>query len=391
MDPFKSLPRELIENILQFLDVSECLNVVSLLSKEWYDVVGSSNHCMSKTRLNLRSKRKTDFPERIETIKWMSRKESRKYQHLQINCLLDEENSREVFEFLATLPSAVSINIRSMKFDPDEEVRKIALPKLEELKMMFIPRQAMNSFLTSTSTLKRLILRNEFPLCYDGIDYSPSEVTVHCVKNCIWRNKQLEELELQGRPHFLSFFTDDLTRNVGFKLKKLVVKIEMPIDKVTPELEANFITFLNHQAATLDHVYLDNCGPTLIKHVFNEMPNLTSIRLDVVINDRPDKMLIKDINLELNEKVKHLELPYIVLLEDVKEFLDLTPNVEHLLINHINPRLLGFATKSLPKLQTLTYRHDNCIGTCETTYNDMKIENQDINLGIELLLCNDFL
>lgn len=391
MDPFTSLPSEIFEHILQFLEVQECLKVVSLLSKSWYQAVGSSSHCMRQTKLNLKSNRKTNFPERIETLQWMSQKDARKYQHLQVNCLLDEEISREVWNFLESLSGSVeSINVRSMKFDPDEDVRKIALPKLEELKMMFIPRQAMNSFLTATSSLKRLILRNEFPLCYEGNDYSPSDVTVHCVKNCIARNKQLEELELQGRPHFLSFFTEDLTRNFSFRLKKLVVKIEMPLDKIVPELEDNFIKFLTLQSETLESVYIDNCAPRIIKHVFSEMPAVTFIRFDIQIKE-PNKLIVKDMNLQPNEKVKQLELPYIVLYEDIIEFLDLTPNAEELLIGHMNPRLLAYVTSKLPKLKSIVFRHDDCADGCVKQYGDLKTANPDINQSIQMTECNEFL
>lgn len=99
MDPFDKIPSDIHDDLLQYFDVHGVVHVLSLVSKTWYDAVASSPVCMKKIRLNLRSQRKTDFDERIETIKWMSRKGGRSYQHLQINCLLDEPVSHEIWSF----------------------------------------------------------------------------------------------------------------------------------------------------------------------------------------------------------------------------------------------------------------------------------------------------
>lgn len=389
MDPFESLPAEIHDNLLQFFSVKEVLDVLSLVSKSWYAIVASSKVCMSKTKLNLRSQRKTNFYERIGTLKWMSRKEARKFQHLQINCLLDEAISVDVWNFIDSVSDSVeTINIRSMKLD--ETLRDIKLPKLEQLQVMFIPRDAMNSLLKSTSVLKKLILRNEFPLCYDGIDYTPNESTLNSIKECIRNNQKLEELELQGRPNFLSFCHEDVSSHINFNLKKLVVKIEMSADKVLIENEDNLIKLLTHQAGSLQHVYIDLCGPRVITHVFNNLPSLTFIRFDIEQRD-PKKLVVKDMNLLVNERIKQLELPYIPLLDDVKEFLDLTPNVEEILVGHANPRLLQYAGKNLPKLKLIVYRYDDCADGCEMSYEKMRKENPEMNQNIKVAICNDFL
>lgn len=389
MDPFDKLPAEIHDNLLQVFSLKEALDVLSLVSKSWYSVIASSKICMSKTKLNLRSQRKTNFYERIGTLKWMSRKEARKYQHLQINCLLDEAISVDVWDFIESLSNSVeTINIRSMKLD--ETLRDVSLPKLEQLQMMFIPRDAMNSLLKSTSGLKKLILRNEFPLCYDGIDYTPNVSTLDSIKESINKNDKLEELELQGRPNFLSFCHEDVTAHINFNLKKLVVKIEMSVDKVSIENEDNLIKLLTHQAGSLEHIYVDLCGPRVISHVFNNLPSLTFIRFDIEQRD-PKKLIVKDMNLVVNENIKELELPYISLFDDVKEFLDLTPNVEKILVGHANPRILQYAGKNLPKLKFLVYRYDDCADGCEISYENMRKANPEMNQDIKVSICNEFL
>lgn len=396
MDPFEKLPADVFDNLLGFFSAHEVLNILSLVSKHWYDAVAASNVCMKKIHLNLRAQRKTNFSERLETIRWMSRKGGRAYQHLQINCLLDERISHEIWSFLDSQAGSVeSINIRSMKLD--ETLPKISLPKLEQLKMMFVPREAMDLLLTSTTNLKKLILRKEFPLCYEGIDYTPSEATVKSVKECFSANRKLEELELQGRPHFLSFVNENLTGIVSFKLKKLVVKIETPVEKILEEHEENFIQFLSHQSQSLEHVYVDACSLRVIKHVFADMPVVKFIRFDIEIRDPrvantvPNIFDIKELKLKTNEKITQLELGYIARFDELRDYLELAPNVEELLVGHMNTRVLEYAIKQLPSLVSIVYRYDDCDGGCEAAYLSLKPENRETNQSIKLSLCNDFL
>lgn len=388
MDPFETIPVELHETLLSCFNVSETL-LLSLVSKSWYHAVSSSSGCMKKIKLNLKSKRKTDFAERIETLRWISRKDGRKYQHLQINCLLDESVSHEVWSFLDSLSDSVeTINIRSMKLN--EKLKQISLPKLEELKVMFVPREAMDLLLTSTSSLKVLILWNEFSLCYDNIDYNPSESTLESIKEFVTRSEKLEVLEMQGRPHFLSFFHGNIAEAVNFSLKKLVVKIELPAEKILIENEENFSKLLSQQAGSLEHVYVDSCGTRIIKQVFTELPCLKFLRLDIELRE-PNKFDIKELNLIPNEKITQLELPYIKRFDEIKDFFELVPNVEEILVAHINPLLLHYGCKQMSKLKTIVYRYDDCAGGCEYACENIKREDPQITRSLKLMICNDFL
>jgi hypothetical protein len=316
MDPFAKLPDDLHDSLLRHLDVKEVLEVVSLVSKSWYKVVATSQNCMKRVKLHLRAQRKTNFSERIGTLQWITSKEARNYQHLQINCLLDERISREVFKFFKERGNSFeTINIRSCKFEEGDVIEKLSMPRLEELKMMFVPRDAMNALLTSTSSLRTLILRNEFPLCYDGIDYTPKEATVSAVRECLQRNLKLEEIEVQGRPNFLSFFHERLPEFDNLTLKKFTLKVEMSAEKIVAENEENLLNFLRIQSKHLEHFYVDSCSVRIIQQVFNQMPALKFIRLDIELRE-PNKFVIKDLNLSPNEEITKLELPYVALLDD---------------------------------------------------------------------------
>lgn len=390
MDPFENIPHEVHDNLLQHFEVKEILDI-SLVSKSWYEIVKTSLKCMKKIKLHLKARRKTNFSERIETLQWMSRKEGRNYQHLQINCLLDESISREVFKFLKEKGNSVeTLNIRSCKFEEGDVVEKVSMPNLEELKVMFVPRDAMNVLLQSSSSLKRLILRNEFPLCYDGVDYTPKAETINSVRECLLSNMKLEEVELQGRPNFLSFFQESFEEEFkNLNLKKFVVKIEMSAEKIITESEDNLMNFLKTQAHSLEHIYIDSASIRIIQQVFNQMPALTFIRFDIELRE-PNKFVIKDMALTVNEKITHLELPYIPLLDDVKEFLDLVPNVEEILVAHLNPLLIEYAASKLLKLKTIVYRYDDCAER-EEHYENKKKENPEFNQSIKFQIYNDFL
>ena len=130
MDPFEKLPEDLHDTVLRHLNVKEVVEIVSLVSKSWYKVVATSQNALKRIKLHLRAQRKTNFQERIATLEWMSREETRNYQHLQINCLLDEQISREVFKFFKEKGNSFeTVNIRSCKFEAEDVIEKLSMPR----------------------------------------------------------------------------------------------------------------------------------------------------------------------------------------------------------------------------------------------------------------------
>jgi hypothetical protein len=392
MDPFEKLPEEIYDQILKHFSVNELLHELSLVSKKWYETIGNSSICMSKIKLDLRSKRRTNFKDRIETLQWMSQKTSRKYIYVQSNCLLDENISLEFFHFLQSCKTIEYLNVRSMKLNDNVEsyAAALALPKLEYLKVMFIPREIMNKLIVSSDKLKTLILLSDVPLSYDGIDYLPNDITMECVRKCMENSTSLEELEIQGRANFYSFFHQNIAASKKCQLQKLTVKIEMSPKNLTLEQEQNLIEFLKSNKNSLESIYIDKCGTNLVAHVMNNMPNLSSIRFDNEFTG-DNKFDVKELNLLANDKITTFELPYVKLFDDLKDYLELVPNCKKILIGHVIPALLEYVCTNLKSLDTLIYRYDDCFGTCEKLYEDMKRENPEINHSIKLKVCNEFL
>jgi hypothetical protein len=389
MDPFEKLPEEIYDQILKYFAIEDLVFTLSQVSVRWYEVVGKSSVCMQKMKINLRSKRKNDFAERVETLKWMSRDKSRKYQHMQANCLIDESVSSEFYNFLKSSNSLEHLSMRSMKLEP-QELPCLSLPKLEYLKVMFIPREVINNLITSTSSLSRLILWNEVPLSYDNLHYQPSEKTIESARWCLGNNLQLEELEIQGRANFFAFFEQDIAPHIKCHLKKLTVKVEMKQELWTEAHEKHFLNFLESQADSLEYIYIDTCNSAIVKFVFNNMPNLKSIRFDIQQTE-PYKFDVKELGLSVREKCTSLELPYVAVFDELKEFLALVPNVQQILIGHVIPRLMEYVTATNVQLETLVFRYDDCAGGCEQVYANMLKENPDINQNIKLSVCNDFM
>lgn len=392
MDPFEKLPEEIHDEILKNFSTDELLHNLSLVSHKWYEIIGKSVICMDKVKLNFRAKRKTIFEERIETLKWMSRKNSRKYISIQANCLLSEEVTKEFWSFLQHQESLVNLNVRSMKLDFDV-TEDLMLPKLEYLKVMFIPREIVNRLIVSTTKLKKLILWAESPLSYDEINYLPNSTTVAAVKKCLESNENIDELEVQGRANFYALYHYDLSRFTKCKLKKLTIKIEMPPKNLTDLQLENILKFLHIQKDTLQYFYIDKCISKVFEFAFNnQMPNLETFRCDVELHEKSIENDVKDLKLVKNEKITNFELAYVKLFDDLKIFLELLPNVKEILVGHMNPRLMTFVANDLLHLESLIYRYDDCAGGCEAVYENMKKEQPELkNKSIKLSICNDFL
>lgn len=392
MDPFEKLPEEIFDGILRHFDINEILFKLSLVSKKWYEIIGKSSICMEKVKLNLRSRRKNDFKERIESLEWMSNKDSRKYVHIKSNCLLNENISIGFYKFLKTCSSLESLNVRSIKVDEEkfDEFDELSLPKLESLKLMFIPREIINRFLSSSSNLRKVILWNEVPLSYDNLNYLPTETTIECVRQFMLNNQHLDELEIQGRANFYSFFHQDISSYVKCKLKKFTLKIEMSPQLLTESQIDNFLKFLSTQAESLEQIYVDVCGKNILEYIFSKLPQLQSIRFDIELQE-PNRFDVKELNLQANEKIIKFELPYVKLFDDLEDYLNLVPNVKHLLIGHVVPRFIDYATTNLLQLESLIYRYDDCAEGCQRLYDRIKIEKPEINKKIVLSVCNEFM
>lgn len=232
-------------------------------------------------------------------------------------------------------------------------------------------------------------MRNEEPLSYDNLNYLPSDETIEVVKKCMENNKNLYELEVQGRANFYAFFHEDISGFLKCNLRKLTVKIEMPPERLTEEQEDNWLKLLETQKQTLDYVYADKCGSRVIRKIFNEMPKLLTIRFDFELHDKFD---VSTLNLAVNENITSFELAYVKPFDDLKKYLDLVPNVKEILISNMHPRLVEYAGNTLQHLESLTYRYDDCYGGCEAVYITLKHENPDVkNKKIKFLVCNDFL
>lgn len=390
MDPLDLIPEEIHEQFLSFFSVNEAIHTLSLISKKWYDAVANSQQFMGHVRLHMKSRRKNDFKDRVETLKWMSRQDRRPYQHVQLNCLLDVAISIESWNFLISIAETIrTLNIRSIKLE-GQKLEKFAIPKLEDLRIMFIPRDGINSLISSTSKLKILILRNEFSLCYDHIDYTPSDETVNSVKELLKKNQDLVELEIQGRPNVFAFFHQELEEYEKVKLQKLTVKIEMAPVKIAENHESNLIKFLVSQADGVEYLYIDQCRQKVVEHCITKMPKLDFLRFDIELRE-PDRFSIKSSNLQANQKITKFELAYVVPFDDVQEYLDLLPNVEEILIGHLIPRFIEYAGNHLEKLKLIVYRYDDCAGGHAEHYKNFKLDNPEGNQNIQFTLCNDFL
>jgi hypothetical protein len=175
-------------------------------------------------------------------------------------------------------------------------------------------------------------------------------------------------------------FDEDLSDVVRFNLKKFKVKSDMRLALISEKSENNLVKFLTTQSSSLEEIFIDVCRPHVIEHVFNKMPMLSSIHIETVVKD----FRVKDLKLNLNEKILDLKIPYVNHHDDIREFLSVTPNLESLFVAHLSHETMNYIAWNLMKLKTLKYRYDEI--DSEMLYERLKDENEEVNQNIEMIV-----
>lgn len=373
MDPLERLTEDIHELIFQHFDERDILGL-STVSKAWYDSIGSSKKCMSKVEFALKFQKKSSNTRhqqiggKINLVK----ETTRRYQNITINCCFDRTLSAEFWCLLEFLSSnLVNLKIKSIKL---ESYANVNLPKLEFLKLTYVSSHIRDVLLKGTSILKKLVLKKESPVkwnmaCRRGITTGFSEF---CQKN-----NRLKELELHGAMQYVSSFEERISV-VRFQLTSLKVKTDMRLTEISEKSQENFISFLNTQQHTLENISVDVCLPKVIQHIFNNMPSLKSIHVDVVITNQHFK--VRDLKLRLNEHVVELKIPYVTEHDDIIEFLNAAPNLMSLFVVHLSHETMAYVAWNLRYLKKLQFRYDEI--DCAAYYERLKSNHPDVNQDI---------
>lgn len=160
----------------------------------------------------------------------------------------------------------------------------------------------------------------------------------------------------------------------------------MRLALISEEVERNLLKLLTLQSKCLKSFFIDVCRPNVIQFVFNEIPTLTSLQIDVMVMSGDYK--ISDLNLNLNENITDLKIPYVSHNEDIREFLELAPNLKSLFISHLSHQTLRYIAWNLHNLKILKFRFDEI--NCEGFYEQLRDDNPEVNQNIEMIVDYDY-
>lgn len=375
MDPL-SLNLYLNDLILQHLNFNELLEY-STISKSWNKEIGASRQCMSRIKFSLKFWKSTEkqkqTDEKIEILKNITRR----YHHLSIDCRFDKNLSAELWNTLNYLEkSLATLKIKSIKL---ENTTALHFPRLCELKLVYVPLKIRNILVTSSTSFNRIKLKLISPLNWKSSGKCDPE-SIAAIRKCLESNDKLKDLEIHGSIQYSFLFDEDLSDIIKFKLKKFKVKSDMRLAFISEKSENNLVKFLTTQSSSLEEIFIDVCRPHVIEHVFNKMPMLSSIQIETVVKD----FRVKDLKLNLNERVLDLKIPYVNHHDDIREILSVTPNLETLFVAHLSHETMNYIAWNLKKLRTLKYRYDEI--DCEMLYEKLKDENEEVNQNIEMIV-----
>lgn len=374
MDPL-SLNPYLNDLFFQHFNLSEILEC-STVSRAWNREVGESRRCMSKIKFSLKFWKSTDKQKQTEEKIQILKNVSRHYQHVTIDCRFDKTLSAEFWSVLKYLePYLMSLKIKSIKL---EDPTVVVIPRLQELKLVYVPLNIRNILVTSSKSFKRIKLKLVSPLNWKSIKCDPDSLAA--IRKCLESNHKLEELEVHGSVQYGFLLDEDLSEVVQFHLRRFKVKTDMRLALISEKSENNLVKFLTSQSSSLEEVFIDVCRPHVIEHIFNKMPMLKSIHIETVVND----FRVKDLNLTLNERVVDLKIPYVNHHDDIREILAVTPNLEMLFVAHLSHETMNYIAWNLKKLKTLKYRYDEI--DCEMLYEKLRDENEEVNQNIEMIV-----
>jgi F-box domain len=374
MNPLVRISSELHELIFQHFDYADVLSA-SNVSKYWYEDVGKSKISMSKIKLKFWKSTDKNQTERIIKILKVI---TRDYQHLSIDCRFDKTLSLEFWKlFTSHLASTlISLKIKSIRIDNPSCVE---IKKLKELKLVYVPTSIRNLLLKSITSLKRITLKFVSPLNWK-CPKTDSE-SIDCIKRFIENNEKLEDLEVYGAVQYSLLFDEDLSRSVNFRLNSLKIKNDMRLALIPERIEENVINFFSTQCSSLQKIFIDVCRPNVIQFIFNKMTQLKSVQIETVMTE----FHAKELNLNLNEHVTDLSIPYVNKHEDVRNILEMTPNLCSLFVAHLSVETMEYIAFSLKKLNTLKYRYDEI--DCEELYERLKNQNpEEVNQNIDMIV-----
>lgn len=329
MDPLDYLEPDIHEFIFWYFDLEDFRKATEV-SPSWNKIIGKSSFLMGKLKLELGRDVKFAHPETgIDEDESLETEELISSTRLYRRVLVDFKTDFDYFNCSSKL-----LNF-AMTLDTSE---------LKNLKLNNVCRNFMSKFLKRCASLTKL----ELGLMTENDKYEnpPQENPQESIPKVISRMTQLEDLKLTSNASYSSFFKEDVSEIVKFKLKRLKLGNRANLVLMSETVERNLIKFLSKQSQCLECFNITVCRNKVIKHLFNKMPAMKSLGIMT-------QFYTEDMQLKVNENILELEVPNVYTAEDFQKIARAVPNLQKLFTIHLTPEKLEIIKTDLPALRTL--------------------------------------
>lgn len=380
------LPAELKQYILNFLNVSDMLNLC-LVNKSLNEFIGQSHECMKKIWIKFYTFKLKD----LESLSWSSRN----YEKLKVNRVKKSEH----FDFLTDLRQAWrKVLIYNSEFktieryinfvesfaesieeleisdieilDNDHQICGMKFPKLKRIMFRNVPSTAIEVFLGHNKNLENA--------SFDIAQVVQGKVQLDLlIYKFLENNQKLQHLQLG--PHYIKslFDREDANMSFKFKLSKLFLKFPIIRDE-SPAISRNVSSFLTHQPNIDWILFWELNDDEILNAAWNGIPSMNHVTFIGLENLFDDSM---DLTMEINTHIIHLELlSRKILLSQLRKLLASAPCLQIMHVHTLTRYILEFTARNHQIMREL--RYENIDEDVPEIYEQLKATSDEINRSI---------
>lgn len=366
MDPFTETHEDIHSLILQHFTVDEILEI-TLVSKQWNDIIGNSVVCMKNIWINVGDRFAEPSKEEVKIL----RNSQRRYENFKISELenglqvllfpkrkwkrsqIDIQSFLNYREFINLLfvvnESVICLEIFDMDIQ-DAEIKydDLNFPFLETLRLGFVPPLALKPFTVCCPKLEKLIIEDIV-----GFD-SQKEIARKLLMDILRLNTNLKFLSLSCMA-FVEIFSEFEVMN--FKLQHLIVdfSFENYQSSIITASLCNFELFLSNQKS-LSWIVICDCSDSIIlSNIINQITSLDRITIDYFDIDST-KVDSKKLQLEKNFNIKQMDFDCENLsLHWLKPFLESLQSLKSIYLFHLTKGILEYILENKKTVKSIKY------------------------------------
>lgn len=377
MDPFDVTFVDVHDLILQHFKAKDVLQS-SIVSKSWYETIGSSRNCMKQIWLRIdRAK------EQIEILK----KSRRKYEKFRVQPGFraelskvmrrfrpkivmitdkDEENYEDHYEFMkAIAPTVEQLHPGESSMINTFKLKSVDFPQLRELQYTLTDRYSFAVFLGSNPKLEKVLLSFS--------NQTPSDLLIpdNLIQQFFQKNPQIKSLWMC---EIDCPFLYDITTNLNLDLETLAFgktccnfseKVRKNLLKfIKMQKNLNWLKILClHDLETFLGIWTE----AKFKRLFIMDCNLKGALQN---HELQTNFHIVEINFYLNSSCRILK------------FLRATPNLTTFRLRQLSREIMDFCARHMPRLLKIQFQ--SVENNVRSLYDSLKVSNDEINRNIKL-------